>query len=294
MPWYRQLLEYFPCTNLFRPTGSYLIFIYILTKFACIGNSIGQMAFVSYFTGTNFSFFDYGFYMVWNINAKRTWEVTGIFPRVTWCEVNAWGVGKLQGFGLQCVLPANFINEKCYIFIWFWLLVALIFNSVSILKWVYKLCFPNRRRSFVLEHLKLLVHDDSSLRDRKHREKFIKYYLKPDGIFTLHLVENQAGEIVTNDILHLLWCSFRGTVSENHCASNHPKCPHHMHHNVNNFYRRSLDDFICNDRSIRSKSNASPGHSQIGQNAPMQSELPPPPPPGMFTNSDAIDLKHRK
>ena len=292
--WFRELLECCPLTSCFRPTGSYLIWLYLLTKVLCLVNTVGQMALVSYFTGSNYSFYDFGFRMVYNIETGRTWEVTGIFPRVTWCEVRAWGVSKLQAFGIQCVLPANFINEKGFIFLWFWLLIATACLLISLIKWTFKLCFPGRRRRYVLEHLKLLVNDDASLRDRKNRERFVRHYLKPDGIFSLHLAENQAGEIVTNDILHLLWCSFRGTIGESQCASNHRKCPYHAHQGLNLAMKRSLDDSITNERSIRSKSNTSPGHTHLGQSVQITSEMPPPPPPGMFTNPETVEVKHRK
>lgn len=102
----------------------------------------------------------------------------------------------------------------------------------SLAKWLVKLGLPSWRRKYVLNKLKLLVPDDGSLRDRKSRERFIGQYLRPDGVFILHLLSARSDNVVSCDVLHLLWASFRGTASASQCASNHARCPHHSHAHV--------------------------------------------------------------
>ena len=56
-----------------------------------------------------------------------------VFPRVTKCSFFKYGPsGTVQTHDAICVLPVNIVNEKLYIFLWFWL--------VSILKNFEALC----------------------------------------------------------------------------------------------------------------------------------------------------------
>lgn len=44
-----------------------------------------------------------------------------IFPRVTKCIFHKYGAsGSIQKHDSLCILPLNIVNEKTYIFIWFW------------------------------------------------------------------------------------------------------------------------------------------------------------------------------
>lgn len=108
--WLRLLGGVCPFNLLMGSSGSYLISLYLLVKALCIANTILQMAFITRFTGTNLTF--YGFEMLYALSEGRDWEDTGVFPRVTWCDFKVWKVGKQSHEAVQCVLPANFINEK--------------------------------------------------------------------------------------------------------------------------------------------------------------------------------------
>uniref|UniRef100_A0A1L8E348 Innexin n=1 Tax=Nyssomyia neivai TaxID=330878 RepID=A0A1L8E348_9DIPT len=63
-----------------------------------------------------------------------------VFPRVTKCIFHKYGAsGSIQKHDSLCILPLNIVNEKTYIFIWFWyiilaiLLVGLIIYRVMIM-----------------------------------------------------------------------------------------------------------------------------------------------------------------
>ena len=46
-----------------------------------------------------------------------------VFPRVTKCIFHKYGAsGTIQKHDSLCILPLNIVNEKTYIFIWFWFL----------------------------------------------------------------------------------------------------------------------------------------------------------------------------
>ena len=44
-----------------------------------------------------------------------------IFPRMTKCTFHKFGAsGEVEKHDALCILPLNIVNEKIYIFIWFW------------------------------------------------------------------------------------------------------------------------------------------------------------------------------
>ena len=58
-----------------------------------------------------------------------------VFPRVTKCSFFKYGPsGTVQTHDAICVLPVNIVNEKLYIFLWFWL--------VSISTFIFKYLIP--------------------------------------------------------------------------------------------------------------------------------------------------------
>lgn len=49
-----------------------------------------------------------------------------VFPRVTKCIFHKYGAsGSIQKHDSLCILPLNIVNEKTYIFIWFWYVILL-------------------------------------------------------------------------------------------------------------------------------------------------------------------------
>ena len=56
-----------------------------------------------------------------------------VFPRVTKCTFRKYGPsGTIQRHDAQCVLPINIINEKIYVFLYFWFMVLAILTIIHI------------------------------------------------------------------------------------------------------------------------------------------------------------------
>lgn len=50
-----------------------------------------------------------------------------VFPRVTKCIFHKYGPsGSIVKTDSLCLLPLNIVNEKTYIFIWFWYIILLV------------------------------------------------------------------------------------------------------------------------------------------------------------------------
>lgn len=73
-----------------------------------------------------------------------------VFPRMTKCTFHKFGTsGNIEKHDALCILPLNIVNEKIYIFIWFWLLFL---GLLSFLILVYRVAiiFSPYIRAFVL------------------------------------------------------------------------------------------------------------------------------------------------
>jgi hypothetical protein len=69
-----------------------------------------------------------------------------IFPRITKCRFYKYGPSaNIETIDALCLLPLNIINEKIYIFIWFWFLIlAALTAIVVVFRLVIIACPPVR------------------------------------------------------------------------------------------------------------------------------------------------------
>lgn len=97
-------------------------------------NVIGQVYFVDRFLGGEFSL--YGAKVLDFLQAEpenRVDPMIFVFPRVTKCRFHRYGPsGDITSLDAMCVLPLNIINEKIYVFLWFWLVVLGIITGMAI------------------------------------------------------------------------------------------------------------------------------------------------------------------
>lgn len=57
-----------------------------------------------------------------------------MFPRLTKCTFHRFGAsGDVQKHDAMCILPINILNEKIYIFLWFWLVFMAVASFVALL-----------------------------------------------------------------------------------------------------------------------------------------------------------------
>lgn len=101
----------------------------------CLVNVILQLYFMNVFF--NGEFFKYGFrVMNFSDEAQENREdpMIYLFPRVTKCTFHKYGpTGTIQTHDSLCILPLNIVNEKTYIFIWFWFMILATFLSFLVI-----------------------------------------------------------------------------------------------------------------------------------------------------------------
>lgn len=93
----------------------------------------------------------------------RTDPMIKVFPRMTKCTFHRYGSsGDVQRHDALCILPVNIINEKIYIFLWFWfVLLALISGGLLIYR-IFVLSMKKFRRTVLVQRARLSDEEDLS------------------------------------------------------------------------------------------------------------------------------------
>ncbi|XP_015599425.1 innexin inx1 [Cephus cinctus] len=98
---------------------------YFACEMLCLVNICVQLYLMNkFFDG---EFLSYGLRVIQFSDApqeERIDPMVYVFPRVTKCIFHKYGAsGTIQMHDSLCLLPLNIVNEKTYIFIWFWFLI---------------------------------------------------------------------------------------------------------------------------------------------------------------------------
>lgn len=87
---------------------------------------------------------------------NRTDPMIEVFPRVTKCTFLLFGPsGTVQTHDIMCVLALNVINEKIFIFLWFWLIMLATLTCVSFLYRLLVFFVPAVRNSILQKRAQL-------------------------------------------------------------------------------------------------------------------------------------------
>ncbi|KAI1289636.1 Innexin inx2 [Halotydeus destructor] len=115
---------------------------YSFTEVLNFLNVLLQMHMIDRFLGGEFS--RYG----WEVLQFTEWDwsvrydpMIRVFPRLTKCTFHLYGPsGDIQRHDAMCILPINIVNEKIYVFLWFWFyflafssFIAVIYRFIIIL-----------------------------------------------------------------------------------------------------------------------------------------------------------------
>jgi len=119
-------------------------------------NVIGQVFFTDMFLGYEFS--TYGVNAASFLEAEtenRFDPMVRIFPRVTKCTFHKYGPsGGIQRHDAQCILPINILNEKIYVFLWFWFATLTCITIIDVCHHIGLINFQNVRQMILFRKLK--------------------------------------------------------------------------------------------------------------------------------------------
>lgn len=95
------------------------------------------------------AFLDYGTEVISfsNMNQEnRTDPMVAVFPRVTKCTFHKFGPsGSIQKHDALCVLALNILNEKIYIFLWFWFIILAVLSGMALVYSAAVVLLPSTR-----------------------------------------------------------------------------------------------------------------------------------------------------
>ena len=98
---------------------------------------------------------------------------------MTKCTFHKFGPsGTVQKFDGLCVLPLNIINEKIYVFLWFWFIVVAIITAIQILTRLVIITIPSLREVLLGRRLVFLRRKGANNRNKVgHTSPHIHGYL---------------------------------------------------------------------------------------------------------------------
>merc|ERR1712179_864536 len=125
---------------------------FFFCEFLCLVNVIGQMYFTDKFLG--YTFMTYGsdvFAMTFGDPEDRADPMNMVFPKVTKCTFHKYGPsGTITQHDGLCILALNIINEKIYVFLWFWFVFVAMFSAMAILYRMVMLLVPGLRVNAIM------------------------------------------------------------------------------------------------------------------------------------------------
>ena len=112
--------------------------------------------------------------------------------QVAKCVFRKYGIsGTVETHDALCVLPLNILNEKIYIFLWFWLVAMLIFTSLSFAFHLALLCSAQLRAGLLRFKTQNLIGADLAgyiTKNVRYRDSLlIPPYIASDSQDLIHL-----------------------------------------------------------------------------------------------------------
>jgi len=170
---------------------------YFFCELLTLINIGGQMILLDrFFDGT---FFTYGIEVMSFADRDQEDRIDPmiyVFPRMTKCTFHKFGTsGNIEKHDALCILPLNIVNEKIYIFVWFWLLIL---GMLTFLVLVYRVAiiFSPYIRAFVLH-----------LRYRRIKKECIDMVIGKSYVgdwFLIYLLGQNIDSVIFKDVIHEL------------------------------------------------------------------------------------------
>ena len=119
-------------------------------------NVVGNIFFVDTFLGGAFLSYGTDVIKFSNMNQEqRTDPMVEVFPRVTKCTFHKFGAsGTIQKLDALCVLALNILNEKIYIFLWFWFILLAALSGAAMLYSMAVVLLPSTRETILRRRFK--------------------------------------------------------------------------------------------------------------------------------------------
>lgn len=206
----KQKLSQYSCFVCGRRYGNHFMTSAIFVKFMYFANAFIQYFALNAFLGGDFAGWGIEILMGLADENPEYLRVSPRFPRVTLCDFQIRQMMNVQRWTVQCVLPINLFNSKIFLFIWFWLVFLCFTSLISLCTSFYATMFPVRRIEFIRKYLtlrKVITYQGEG--DRRLTNRFVRSYLKLDGVYVLRVAAHNATDILVAQIIENLYRKFK-------------------------------------------------------------------------------------
>ncbi|KAM3186862.1 hypothetical protein ACTXT7_003453 [Hymenolepis weldensis] len=178
---------------------------YLLIKVLSLINSVAQLFLMHLFLGFKINSTPYGLAVVYDLIRGRDWQATLVFPRVAFCYTKLKSLGaRDNAITAQCALPVNMLNERIYVFLWWWILAGGLMTLCSFFFWSIHTFWRASPSRYVERRLVLALGMQGSI-DLDEVRHFASKFIRHDGEFLLRMVGINAGEMMVGETLVHLW-----------------------------------------------------------------------------------------
>ncbi|KAK2706647.1 innexin inx2-like [Artemia franciscana] len=132
-------------------------------------NVILQIYLVDLFLGNEFSRYGTAVLSFTEEDPERRVDpMAKVFPKVTKCTFHKYGAsGTVQRFDGLCVLPLNIVNEKIYVFMWFWFIIVAVLTGLALIYRALIVMSPKARQFLLKNQARLSKQADINLINNK-------------------------------------------------------------------------------------------------------------------------------
>ena len=135
------------------------------------------------------------------LNVKE-WSETQVFPRVGMCRNTLEQMGNINNVFAQCLLPINMLNEKIYIFIYFFATSVLVLTILSVPLWIYRILCRKSHRQLVKRCLRMNnVYGEIDGYTKQCIDRFVVEFLRQDGNFIIRMLSLNVGDLMMASVI---------------------------------------------------------------------------------------------
>ncbi|GFS48533.1 innexin inx2 [Nephila pilipes] len=174
--------------------NGYLMWFTLLEIYNLL-NVLGQIYLMDVFFGGEFT--TYGIDVIKFSNTdqeNRIDPMIKVFPRMTKCTFHRFGSsGDVQKHDALCILPINILNEKLYIFLWFWFVILAAMSAGMLVFRFVTILWP-AARTFMLKY-------KCGLLDKKDLH-VVMSHIKIGDWFLIYLLSKNVDSVYFKEIIH--------------------------------------------------------------------------------------------
>lgn len=182
---------------------------YYLCEFLALVNVVGQMFLMNrFFDG---AFLTFGIEVINFMDSDeedRVDPMIQIFPRMTKCTFYKYGVsGEVEKHDAICILPLNVVNEKIYVFLWFWFIILACLTFCTVIYRILIILSPRMRVYLLRVRYRLIRQDaiDLIVRRSKMGDWFLFYMLgeNVDSVIFRDVMQELANRLLKHNFHHV-------------------------------------------------------------------------------------------